>query len=626
MLLQLFTARRMMQFIGFFLFAYTCLRAIVISITYDEAYTFLEFVLKPNWISPPANYMGANNHLLNTWLMKICYNTFGMSEFSLRFPNVLAHILYLYCSWKICNALFKSKPALFAFIIINTNPFLLDFFSLARGYGISIGLMMLSLYFLLKYISGNKIFYSLCSLIVLSFSVLANLSFIYFYFLLLFLLLLIPFYKKAVSWEIILTVLTGGTFLYFILPYIFTLDKAGAFFYGGNRDIFSETLTSLANASFYFDGDFYPQLSNVFVTIIVLILFVSIFIALKYLINKNKSDSTLFFQSICFIIIGILAGCTLQHIMLNTKLPYDRTSLYLIPLICLIVTFVLNHFQNEKIKQWLFVSASFLSALLFFHALNFSHVIAWKTNGITKTIFNKLKNEQSVYPLSIGIDFMFEPCFAYYKMLYNCHNVNYTFCINLNKTNKYFVITSLSKQNRYLNNFKTSVLINFEDHGVILYKNESYNSSPVETVPFKEDFENYKKETARNISDLKFISGKQSTICDSLDNYSRGIEIIINDTLINSNAFYFSSYFSSQNFKNNYCALVFSLENKTDGVYYWFPINVHVFGTTANWNKADYLMHLPDNVKKGDVLKIYFWNNYPEKIYVDDMSLRFLKY
>jgi len=70
------------------------------SITYDEAYSYLEFARRDFWVPPEFNYMAANNHLLNTWLMKISVSLFGLSEFSLRLPNLLFHLVYLFFSYR----------------------------------------------------------------------------------------------------------------------------------------------------------------------------------------------------------------------------------------------------------------------------------------------------------------------------------------------------------------------------------------------------------------------------------------------------------------------------------------------------------------------------------------------
>ena len=75
---------------AFLLFAYVAFRAMQLSLIWDEANTFFEHVRTPFWLPNNYNYMSANNHLLNTWLMKCSVNVFGESEFALRLPNVIA--------------------------------------------------------------------------------------------------------------------------------------------------------------------------------------------------------------------------------------------------------------------------------------------------------------------------------------------------------------------------------------------------------------------------------------------------------------------------------------------------------------------------------------------------------
>src|ERR1041384_8080773 len=84
-----------------FLFIYIIIRAKVISLTWDEANTFWEYVRTPHWFTQDFNYMSANNHLLNTWLMKFSVGLFGESEFALRLPNVLAGGVFLVAAMKL---------------------------------------------------------------------------------------------------------------------------------------------------------------------------------------------------------------------------------------------------------------------------------------------------------------------------------------------------------------------------------------------------------------------------------------------------------------------------------------------------------------------------------------------
>src|SRR2546421_4785714 len=62
------------------------------SITHDEAFSFLRFIDGP-WSSLWSRYDAAN-HVLYSFLAKLSVTLFGLSEFSLRLPSVLAGFFF----------------------------------------------------------------------------------------------------------------------------------------------------------------------------------------------------------------------------------------------------------------------------------------------------------------------------------------------------------------------------------------------------------------------------------------------------------------------------------------------------------------------------------------------------
>src|ERR1051326_1907428 len=167
---------------GVLLFCYTAFRACTLSFSWDESYSYLEFVRHHWWLPHEFNTMAANDHLLNTWLMKICASLFGIYELSLRLPNLAAHLLYLFFSAKIAMQMGKNFLPILTFILLNFNPYLLDFFSAARGYGLSMGLMMASLYFIFSFANGDKKIFPLFGAVFFSaLAALANLTLLPFF-------------------------------------------------------------------------------------------------------------------------------------------------------------------------------------------------------------------------------------------------------------------------------------------------------------------------------------------------------------------------------------------------------------------------------------------------------------
>lgn len=98
-------------------------------LTYDEAYSFLYFVTEGDFFSVAL----ANNHPLNTFLMW-ALSQLGESEIILRMPNIFSGIVFIIFA---CFLALKTEIKIFAFCLLTLCPYLFEFFTLGRGYGIS---------------------------------------------------------------------------------------------------------------------------------------------------------------------------------------------------------------------------------------------------------------------------------------------------------------------------------------------------------------------------------------------------------------------------------------------------------------------------------------------------------
>lgn len=137
---------RLLGLLALVLWCYAAVRAHTVSFSYDETYTFTRHVLKNMFYQQEYDAMGGNHHLLNVWGMWASRRFFGESEFALRLPNLLAYVLYLYASARIALKARTAVLAVAVFVLLNIHPYLIDFFSLARGYGLACGFMMMSLW------------------------------------------------------------------------------------------------------------------------------------------------------------------------------------------------------------------------------------------------------------------------------------------------------------------------------------------------------------------------------------------------------------------------------------------------------------------------------------------------
>ncbi len=150
-------------------------RGVHLSITYDEVYTYeLSLQSVKEIFSAKHNFQSANNHILNTVLIKPCVQLFGHQVWVLRLPNMLSFILFYWGVFLLVKELASKKwiqvTGMFVLIL---NPFVLDFFSLSRGYGLAIAFQSLSLALALQFLRTGKVsrFYwvgILCMLAILS--------------------------------------------------------------------------------------------------------------------------------------------------------------------------------------------------------------------------------------------------------------------------------------------------------------------------------------------------------------------------------------------------------------------------------------------------------------------------
>ena len=123
-----------------FAFLWAVARAAVQAVTIDEADTYLAFV------HPPAAlqwYPAANNHVLNTLLMRLFTFVFGLSHLTLRAPALIGAFIYISAALWLASIIaqdLKVQWPLLACLIF--NPFVFDYLVAARGYGLALAFLM----------------------------------------------------------------------------------------------------------------------------------------------------------------------------------------------------------------------------------------------------------------------------------------------------------------------------------------------------------------------------------------------------------------------------------------------------------------------------------------------------
>ncbi len=124
-------------------------KSINTEITIDEAYSFLNYSYTGDFL----NIGIANNHIFNSFLVWLS-TYLGVSEFFIRLPNLIFGTLYVYF---VSHFSKNNNYSIIISLILILNPYLIDFFTLSRGYGISASLLFIASYLYTKESNNNLI-------------------------------------------------------------------------------------------------------------------------------------------------------------------------------------------------------------------------------------------------------------------------------------------------------------------------------------------------------------------------------------------------------------------------------------------------------------------------------------
>jgi len=347
-------------FVASLLFAYTCVRAYLMDITWDEASSYVTYVRNGIIIVSDYDVMSANNHILNTFLMWCFTKMFGATEFVMRIPSLISHLLFLLFSAKLLKNIGNKWLVIAAFVVVNVNPYLLDFFSLARGYGLSIGLMMASIYyFFLFHTADRKNRSATLTIFFAGLAVLANFVLLNYCLAVFGAIVLLNIYFAVVSGKetkqkvkdvlmgVALPSLLMALLLLFVIPIGIKLKAIGALFFGGDIGFWKDTVNTIVDRSFYELG--YPYfLQQLTKGIILLVLAGAISLVVYRLIKKELTNSTIFLSSLLFLLGLCILSTVIQHHLFETPYLMERTALFLVVLTSLIFVFFVSELVRMK--------------------------------------------------------------------------------------------------------------------------------------------------------------------------------------------------------------------------------------------------------------------------------------
>lgn len=598
-----------------FALVYVFIRARELSLTWDEAYTFFEYVRHPSWLPHDFNYMSANNHLLNTWLMKCSIFFFGEGELALRLPNVIAGGFFLFSLGRLLQKIFSNSWFAFAaFLLTGLNPYVLDFFSLARGYGISLAFLMTGLYRLAVYLDENdSLRQAVRVLSLFIFATLANLTMLHVLGAVTFVLLIDRLLKREDSSRVkksIVIFLVPAIFVAALWPYLRRLDASGAFFFGKEIDSPFGTIQSLASSSAYGHTGLVPFLSWFF---LVIPAFAILLLALRPCSSAQR-------WSIALLAVLLLSFVTpvIQHYLLGNNFLSGRTGIFMLPLLALSLAATaqaLPKFAGNVLAGKMAVAG----ILLFVFSFNLHHTLDFREQADVKTMMLGLKQqniplEKNVFANVIATDLPWDAPVNYYRSRLDLQNFGHA--------GRKVPVPGCSWYYGYRSDMPgkahADILCEFPLTNTVLYRLKN----PEQSVYLTETWKNFEVEDpyAELLRDTFFI-GEQGTFAGGGHLYSIGSPITIPDSL--KGRVTAATVQCRLNYQTRNTSALFAFVVETEkSEQPWYTMHLTELSVPpGEWSMTGWTIPVPADVKK---IRVFLWNTDEKRVYMDNVALRLL--
>jgi len=401
--------------------AYVGVRAWALSFTHDESISYVGYVHMPFSSILLSRGTDANNHPLNTLAMKLADHVFGPSEIALRGASVAAFIVYAVALVVLLRRVKRRSLRFLGLSLAIANPYVLDFFSLARGYGLALALVAVSALFTVDYVERRRISAALVAVVCAAFAVLANFATLTYYFAVL-VLIVLPLVVPARTGERRAPLGRLGAVL--VLPTIavaflvgrplMRLRSEGELYFGGHNGFWQDTVRSLISTTLYRrGGDFLD------VTLVVLIAMMVAGGAVAAAIALRRRSLPL--HTTAFMLLAVPAIVSVvQHYAFDSLFLIERTALFFVPLFAIWLALAADALARQPRFTTGVTAAAVVivigACINLASAANLSYVLDWRYDATTEKVITELAGPPSD-PRTIGlrVSYLFQPATRFYR-------------------------------------------------------------------------------------------------------------------------------------------------------------------------------------------------------------------
>jgi hypothetical protein len=444
--------------ISTYFFIYIAYRANSVGFTIDESQSV--FIAKATHPYDLINYTNGetNNHFLISLWLRHCILKFGYwQEWALRLPCVLAALFFIGYAWRTAKLIAPNYwTSIACFVLFLSNPFVDDFFSLARGYGLGIAFQMVSMFYFIRFLQVLQPKDMLKTMLFAAIATLGHFMLLN-YFLTLFGLCFMAvmwliYYENFKSWKLTLFywATIAASLAYYLQTPFKNIIKTKPSNYGDYNGFVADTFQSLIRSSYSGAHDMgdTPLLWSIIYGLLGLTLLKGCLVMIDWLRDKHSLQKLSLLAGIA-IFIGMAVVVTLLNVLYQQPFPVTRMTISFFLPMSITLAAGLNAIKNEKISKIWAISLGILASIGFFRAANLSYTIEWAGHALDRDmiawIANHERNQKNEKQYSIASDSYFAPGIHYYtekEKLKWIKELSQFLSPDLTKTSDYLVIYS----------------------------------------------------------------------------------------------------------------------------------------------------------------------------------------
>jgi len=407
------------------LFLVILYKVLNVPVTTDEVPTVFFYSNFSFWkiMMFPDNW--PNNHILNTLLTKCSIAVFDKEQWAVRLPNLLIFILFGFGVFRILKLVLKQDSLYFLpGAVLFVNPYLLDFFGLARGYGISSTMVTISVLLLLEGYQKRKNGYIWLSLLTSILASYANFTVLVFWAAV---VILVWFYffignnRQFNKWikPTLFIFFISVAYLALIITPILKMQGTDQFKYWSSGGFYNDTIRSLIYEWQYKSGILSGIKAHFLSGFAFLVILVNLFFLWKQF-KKEKFALNGFFNPFFVATALLLLPAFInivQSVLLGTPNLKGRTALFFYPLFSTVLAVNMSALPKIKklwAKNMLLVFVLAILGTNLSHRLNLKSVKEWEYDQNTQEVIDYLKGKYNGNPVSLKTNWIFHASFYFY--------------------------------------------------------------------------------------------------------------------------------------------------------------------------------------------------------------------